>query len=176
MIRISRFKHFGLPAILVLLLSGFTARSATRASLFWGANPDPSVVGYNIYYGGASGVYTNMVSIGNATNAIISGLAEGQTYYFAVTDYDSFGDESPFSNEITYLVPGILTISGGITSGDPIRIQFPVAPGQQCQLQTSVDMLSWHTMWQTTAVANTWLEFDDPQVGRQRRFYRLMFN
>ncbi len=172
----SRFKQLGLPAILMLLLSGFMARGASRASLFWDANPDPSVVGYNIYYGGVSGVYTNMVSVSSATNTVISGLTEGQTYYFVVTDYDSFGDESPFSNEVSYLVPGILTISGGGTSGAPIRLQFPVAPGQQCQLQTSDDMMSWHTLWQTTAVANAWLEFDDPHVHMLRRFYRLVFN
>src|SRR5262249_1759364 len=39
------------------------------------------------------------------TSTTISGLAPGATYFFAATAYDSLGVESPFSNEISYLVP-----------------------------------------------------------------------
>jgi hypothetical protein len=40
---------------------------------------DPSVAGYNVYYGGASGAYTNEISVGNATNATISGITSDAT-------------------------------------------------------------------------------------------------
>ena len=73
--------------------------------LAWNASTDPNVAGYNIYYGGASGVYTNEISAGNATNVTISGLVPGTTYYFAATTYDAVGMESPFSSEVSYLVP-----------------------------------------------------------------------
>jgi hypothetical protein len=63
------------------------------------------VVGYNVYSGGASQTYTNMVSIGNVTNASVLGLAQGRTYFFSVTAVDSLGVESPFSNETSYSVP-----------------------------------------------------------------------
>jgi len=83
-------------------LSAFATGSVTLA---WNASTDPSVAGYNIYYGGTSGNYTNEICAGNATNATISGLVQGTTYYFAATSYASSGMESSFSSEVSYLVP-----------------------------------------------------------------------
>ena len=83
-------------------LSAYATGSVTLA---WNASTDPSVVGYNVYYGGASGAYTNEICAGNATNATISGLIQGTTYYFAATTYAASGLESPFSSEVSYLVP-----------------------------------------------------------------------
>ena len=83
-------------------LSAFATGSVTLA---WNASTNPIVAGYNVYYGGASGTYTNEISAGNATNATISGLVEGTTYYFAATTYTSSGVESPFSSEVSYQVP-----------------------------------------------------------------------
>jgi hypothetical protein len=86
----------------VMQLSAFATGGVTLA---WKASTDPSVAGYNIYYGGASGAYTNEICAGNATNATISGLVQGTTYYFAATTYAASGMESPFSSEASYLVP-----------------------------------------------------------------------
>jgi hypothetical protein len=57
------------------------------------------VTGYNIYYGSASHQYTNIVSAGNSTSVVISGLLENTPYFFAAKAYDSAGDQSDFSNE-----------------------------------------------------------------------------
>ncbi|MGO9587030.1 MAG: Ig-like domain-containing protein, partial [Limisphaerales bacterium] len=62
-------------------------------------------MGYNVYYGGASGAYTNEICAGNATNVTVSGLVQGTTYYFAATTFSASGLESPFSSEASYLVP-----------------------------------------------------------------------
>ena len=78
---------------------------AQNVTLAWNPSSDPTVVGYNIYYGGASGNYTNTLSAGNATNITVSGLVQGDTYYFAATTYNSSGVQSPFSNEVSYSVP-----------------------------------------------------------------------
>ena len=67
----------------------------------WNACINPCVAGYNVYYGGASGAYTNEICAGNATNATISGLVEGTTYYFAATTYAASGMESPFSSAVS---------------------------------------------------------------------------
>ena len=70
--------------------------------LVWNESPNPDVVGYNVYYGTASGQYTSSVQTGPDFVATISGLEQGTTYYFAVTSYDSSGVESGFSQEQTY--------------------------------------------------------------------------
>lgn len=140
----------------------------------WDPSTDSSVVGHNVYYGGASGNYTNELSVGNATNVVISSLIEGRTYYFAVTAYDDLGDESDYSREITYIVPGVLAMSSRSNETDPLRITFPVAAGHQYNLQFSEDLRSWSTLWQIAGVSNTWVEFDDPETNVPQRFYRLL--
>src|ERR1700689_1562941 len=99
-------------ATLVLFLLGGLAMFlpmtvlATQSVTFgWEPSTDPSVVGYNIYYGTASHVYDNKVSVGNVITATISGLIEGTTYYFAATTYNALNQESALSDEISYTVP-----------------------------------------------------------------------
>jgi len=89
-------------------LSAFATGSVTLA---WNASTYPNVAGYNVYYGRASGAYTNKICSGNATKATISGLVQGTTYYFAATTYASSGTESPFSSEVSYLVPVLVTMN-----------------------------------------------------------------
>ena len=81
------------------------AHAVASVTLAWNASTDPIVVGYNIYYGSVTGVYTNEVNCGNATNFTISGLVSGVTYHFVATTYSSGGLESPFSSECVYTVP-----------------------------------------------------------------------
>ena len=83
---------------------GATIPPAQSVTLAWNPSSDPTVVGYKIYYGGASGNYTNTLSVGNATNITVSGLVPGDTYYFAATVYNSSGVQSPFSGEVAYTV------------------------------------------------------------------------
>ena len=75
--------------------------------LVWNPSISTNVAGYNIYYGVASGVYNNTTSVvgPTTTNATVTDLVPGTTYYFAATAVDSFGVESPFSNETSYSVP-----------------------------------------------------------------------
>ena len=76
-----------------------------KVTLAWDPSPDSSVVGYKIYLGPVSAGYTNSVTFGNVTNATITGLVTGSTYYFAATAFDGSGLESVFSNETSYTVP-----------------------------------------------------------------------
>ncbi|HET7624075.1 MAG TPA: fibronectin type III domain-containing protein, partial [Verrucomicrobiae bacterium] len=84
------------------LQSAFASQSVT---LQWSPSTDSSVTGYNIYYGVASRNYTNKVTVGNVTNATVTGLQEGVTYYFAATAFNAIGLESDFSEEVSYTVP-----------------------------------------------------------------------
>lgn len=94
--------------------------------LTWDPSSAPDVAGYKMYFGTQSQDYTNVVAVGNTTNATISGLVAGTTYYFAATTVDSDGDESDFSNEAIYtvplVVPMIMTLptAGAITYGQTL--------------------------------------------------------
>jgi len=160
--------------VLFAVLTCGIAKASSSVDLAWDGNPDPSVVGYNVYYGGASGDYTNVISVGDVTNANIGGLTEGKTYYFAVTAYDSYGDESAFSAETIYIVPGWLNLTPGTIASGTAEIQFPVAPGHLYQLQESPDMRNWSTIWQTTGVSNEWVTYDAPVGTSGSMFYRVV--
>ena len=58
----------------------FQVLAAGSVTLAWSPSTDPAVAGYNIYYGGAHGVYTNKIAAGMATKVTISGLIQGTTY------------------------------------------------------------------------------------------------
>lgn len=83
--------------------------SSNYAALSWQApttNVDGTeltdLAGFKIYYGKASGTYSEIIDINNpiTTEHTIEGLAEG-TYYFAATAYDIMGNESDYSNEVS---------------------------------------------------------------------------
>ena len=80
-------------------------QTSSSAVLAWNGDSSPGVVKYNLYSGGSSHSYTNVASVGNVTNATVSGLIQGTTYFFAVTAINSAGLESMPSPEISYAVP-----------------------------------------------------------------------
>lgn len=99
-------------------------------SLSW-LDPDPTVAGYNIYYGTESGVYTNVVDVGNTTNATIDGLSVGSTFYFAVTAYNSNEIESAdspqvFTVSLPYPPPNVLQVA---TANGAFIEWFNLEPG-----------------------------------------------
>jgi len=74
-------------------------------TLVWDPSPDPSVTGYNVYYGAHSRGYTNFLILGSTTSVGISNLVQGSIYYFAATSVNAAGLESEFSVEASYFVP-----------------------------------------------------------------------
>jgi hypothetical protein len=99
--------HLAACLVLGVILCVFTATAhAANVSLAWDPNTESGLAGYKVYYGTASRNYSSTLNVGNWTTCTISGLAEGTTYYFAVTAYDTSGLESPYSAEVTYKVPG----------------------------------------------------------------------
>ena len=95
----ARFLLFFLLSLFVLWLTPSPACAGT-VTLTWDANQDPDLKGYILYYGTASGSYTNSFDIGNQTQYSIADLQDRVTYYFAVTAYNDAGNESDYSEEL----------------------------------------------------------------------------
>ena len=82
---------------------------SNSAALAWDAVTVPSLSGYRVYFGTAPGTYLQSlgqgISVGNVTTYTVMGLASGTRYYFAVTDFDTLGNESSYSNEVFKDIP-----------------------------------------------------------------------
>jgi len=87
-------------AFLVVLLALPQVGSAAQVTLAWDANAESDVAGYKVYYGTASGKYTHSINVGNVTQATLH--VSKKKYHIALTAYDSYGNESDFSNEVSW--------------------------------------------------------------------------
>ncbi|MEM4308888.1 MAG: NosD domain-containing protein [Thermoplasmata archaeon] len=58
------------------------------------------ITAYKVYWGTTSGSYTNSQNVGNVLTYTVTGLTNGQTYYFAVSAINSVG-EGPKSTEVS---------------------------------------------------------------------------
>lgn len=92
-----------------------------QAKLSWDApttnadgTPLTDLAGYKVYYGIASGNYSQNINAGNVTTYTVSGLNDG-TYYFVVTAYDTSNNESGHSNEVSKFIKGIPSPPTGCT-------------------------------------------------------------
>jgi len=79
--------------------------SAVDVKLAWDPSSDDIVIGYNIYLYYSNWHYARYIDVGNRTEYTVTGLDAGITYYIAVTAYSGTGDESSFSNIVTYTTP-----------------------------------------------------------------------
>jgi len=69
--------------------------------------PLADLAGYKVYQGlasRASSTYGTMTDMGLLRTATFNNLAHNTRYFFAVTAYDSVGNESTFSPEVSKLV------------------------------------------------------------------------
>lgn len=74
------------------------------ATLSWTLNSETDLAGYKVYVGTASGLYNypgSPFAVGVTSSYTITGLPSGQTYYFAISAYDSSGSESGLSSEVS---------------------------------------------------------------------------
>jgi hypothetical protein len=93
------------PAVQALTGTGI-AVVHHQVALSWVASTS-SVVGYNVYRGGAvGGPYTKLNSSPDITTAFTdTSVSAGQTYFYLTTAVDSNGMESTFSNEVSAAIP-----------------------------------------------------------------------
>jgi fibronectin type 3 domain-containing protein len=99
--------RYVLSLLLVLLLSSYSW--AASAVLSWDPptiNVDGTVyndgAGFKVYWGTASRTYTKKVDVpGKDVKTYTATQLGVGTWYFAVTAYDTSGNESDYSNEVT---------------------------------------------------------------------------
>src|SRR5712691_4478797 len=101
-----------IAGLLLTFLYDSNARAGT-ATLNWNApttnadgTPLTDLAGYKVYYGSVSVAYTQVMDVGltsspSAPSDVINNLADGNTYYFAVTAYNGSGNESGYSGEVS---------------------------------------------------------------------------
>lgn len=102
----------GVLIFLVALLTGAPAW-AIPLNFTWEAptqNTDGSPYtdqgGFKFYRGTKSGVYGAPVKLGLTTTYIVNVSTPG-TYFYAVTAFDSSGNESAYSNEVSFSVDSV---------------------------------------------------------------------
>jgi chitinase len=92
-----------------LFLAGFLLFGHKTASvtLAWDAARDKRIVRYRIHYTDITGpkaAKPKSLDVGLKTRAVVPNLEAGHTYSFTVTAFNSFGQESPPSNLVKYIV------------------------------------------------------------------------
>ena len=121
--------------IVVCIIVGLIASNAMAAqvTLAWDPNTESDLAGYRVHYGTASGSYTSHTDVHNVTSYTVTGLTAGQTYYFAATAYDASGNESGYSNPLSYAVPA----ANGAPTDPATRDRSRKRAGEHVQVQTS---------------------------------------
>lgn len=166
----------GTSLFLALLLSPVQALSGPGnfVTLAWDRSPDSSVAGYRIYYGAASGNYTNSIVVGNVTTNAVQGLTSGVTYFFAVTAYDASGLESSFSNETSNTAPtGLPTVQLRMAANGQAVLTVQGQIGHTYEIQASQDLKTWTAIDTATLGTSGSVDFTDTNAASfPRRFYR----
>ncbi|WHZ14391.1 MAG: putative exported protein of unknown function with OmpA family domain [Nitrospira sp.] len=69
-------------------------------TVMWNANSEADLKGYRVYVGTSSGARSQVFDVGNVTSTRLT-LPLGSTYFFVVTAYDTSGNESSPSAELS---------------------------------------------------------------------------
>ena len=76
----------------------------------WNKNTEPDLAGYKVCYGTASGVYTTTLDVGLFNSVQVDALVPNVTYFVCVKAYDTSGNVSACSAEVSIkLVPPDIT-------------------------------------------------------------------
>jgi hypothetical protein len=108
--------------VLAILLGHAQLGWAADVLVEWNPNPEADLAGYKLHYGTTSrtqGSYDETVVISDKNLTHWSLTLPGDTYYFALTAYDTSGNESGFSVEVSAVVPDL---SGPGKPGTPVFI------------------------------------------------------
>jgi len=123
-----------------LLLCAFSPAhlGASTLRLAWDPNTEDDLAGYNVHYGTQSMEYDFVINVGNAAQHTVMNLEPEVRYYFAVTAYDTSGNESDFSVEVSGIPE-----SPPDPDLDPIKITSP--NGGETLKSSTMHTITWTT-------------------------------
>jgi hypothetical protein len=112
-----------LPAS-ILLVSAIAPVAAGTINVAW--DPVSGASGYRVYYGTSPGNYTDVVDVGNNTQAALSGIGDCADHYVSAKAYNGNGESAQFATEVAgWAKPQIAT--GGtiaVTQGDQFTLDI----------------------------------------------------
>ena len=143
-------------------------------TLTWDSSPSPEVVGYHLYYGAESGNYTNGIVTSNVTTMTVSGLSLGVTYFFALTAFAADGQESDFSNEVSYRRdPLTAQMQIHSVSNGQFMLTVTGPAGHTYDIEATEDLSAWTVIGTVTVDASGSFDFTDTNAADfSQRFYR----
>jgi len=139
-----------LVAAILLAVPG-TPAIAGQLTLSWDAVANAT--GYKIFYGQSTASYTSSLSVGNVTTYTVPSLADGTTYYFAVTATNGT-TESSYSNQVSAVVPGSAAPAASFAA-TPITGVAPLAVTLADTSTGSITSRSWNLGDGTTSSSQT---------------------
>jgi hypothetical protein len=121
-------------AILPLLCLWLANPACAQQSLTigWKENPEANIAGYKVFLGTASGSYFTNKKVTGTTSTELTGLMPDTRYFCAVQAYNTAGQTSEMSSEITFTtrpLTGFLvgwTANAGlrVAAADPLAVPF----------------------------------------------------
>jgi fibronectin type 3 domain-containing protein len=91
------------PSANPVAVQSTASQSTASLTLEWNANTELDLAGYRVYRATSSGEYGAAIATvpANATSYVVSGLQPGVIYFFVITAYDTAGNESIRSAEVS---------------------------------------------------------------------------
>lgn len=154
-----------LCATAFLLCLPWQSHASESIALSWDPTSNPAAAGIYIYYGTSSHNYANIMNAGNTNQIVISGLNFGTTYYFAAQTYDSSGNESALSSEVSF-VAGSANLTPANIGGQRMAFSVEGTPGQQYIIQSSSDLVHW-TPFLTNTAPFQYTTTPNPAIAQQ---------
>ncbi len=160
---------------------------ATAVSLSWTPNPESNLAGYKLHFGTSSRNYSVVLDIGPGTRAPLPPMILGNTYYVAVSAYDTDGRDGPLSAELVVTASPPAPVAGtGFATGPAgqgaLEWKYPAAAAgsvDRFTIQSSEDLKAWSAAGGITpaeAIRSDaqWLYFRVPfPTGKPRQFFRV---